>query len=362
MTTEQPLLIRADASAEIGAGHVMRCIALAQAWAERGGRPVFLMHRPGDALVWRIREEGFGYEPLSADPAANADAEETQQVARRIGAAWCVVDGYAFGQGYLNRLSRSVRVLRIDDYQSEAEPAAACTLNPNYDPALLTAAGDGFFSGAAYTLLRRPYSRLREVPRTYRLEPREVLLTFGGSDPSGLTLKSIDALLALEGTNLHLSVVVGALNPRVSEVEAACSGRGAAVEGSVTFAASDAEMAALMKRADLCLIAAGNTLWEAMSAGLPILSYAYTPYQQALLRHLDTEGCVRYLGAVDAFDAARLQSEVLGLLAAAPERARLGTAARRLIDGRGADRVVDRLLNSPALTAPVSQTVRSSQL
>ena len=66
------LIIRADASTAIGSGHIMRCIALAQAWQERGGPVTFLSHCQNEALQQRIIKEGFEFvfvERSHPDPA-----------------------------------------------------------------------------------------------------------------------------------------------------------------------------------------------------------------------------------------------------------------------------------------------------
>ena len=80
------LLIRADAGLERGTGHMMRCVALAQAWQDEGGEVVFLSRGLSSHLESRLRSEHFKYIPLIAEPASREDAEETVLQAGRLGA------------------------------------------------------------------------------------------------------------------------------------------------------------------------------------------------------------------------------------------------------------------------------------
>ena len=54
---------------------------------------------------------------------------------------------------------------------------------------------EGFYGGPAYAILRRHFRDWRD--KELRETPRMVLLSFGGSDPQGLTLKAARALQAL---------------------------------------------------------------------------------------------------------------------------------------------------------------------
>jgi spore coat polysaccharide biosynthesis predicted glycosyltransferase SpsG len=54
-----PLLIRADASTRIGTGHLMRCLALAQAWKDSGKGVVFITACESSSLLQRLSDEGF---------------------------------------------------------------------------------------------------------------------------------------------------------------------------------------------------------------------------------------------------------------------------------------------------------------
>ena len=100
------LLIRADANAEIGTGHVMRCVALAQAWRDRGGRVEFILAPGGAEIHDRLLSEGFEVREVLAEIGSAGDAAQTAELCARSAAEWLVLDGYYFPQDYRHRIRK----------------------------------------------------------------------------------------------------------------------------------------------------------------------------------------------------------------------------------------------------------------
>ena len=94
------LLIRADASARMGTGHVMRCLSLAQGWRRAGQDALFLLKESTPALEQRLQGEGFDIVRSDAVAGGTGDADETARVAQERGADWIVADGYHFGADF----------------------------------------------------------------------------------------------------------------------------------------------------------------------------------------------------------------------------------------------------------------------
>src|SRR5438445_13504461 len=101
------LIIRADASIAIATGHVMRCLALAQAWQDAGGNVVFAMAESTPAIDRRLRSEGVEIEQLEVSPNSVQDAREVATLACHRQATWIVVDGYRFDSDYQRNLKNA---------------------------------------------------------------------------------------------------------------------------------------------------------------------------------------------------------------------------------------------------------------
>jgi UDP-2,4-diacetamido-2,4,6-trideoxy-beta-L-altropyranose hydrolase len=130
--TSGPLLFRADADVAMGTGHVMRCLALAQAWQDAGGRSVFALAKTTPAIQDRLLSESFEIVAISSPAGTLEDSREIVAIAGERQVAWVVVDGYQFGADYQGALKSSgMKTLFLDDYGHARQYSADLVLNPN---------------------------------------------------------------------------------------------------------------------------------------------------------------------------------------------------------------------------------------
>ncbi len=349
MNHAAPIIIRADADGRIGTGHVMRCLALAQAWRERGGEVVFLHAAVLPALAGRLVEAGCHSELLTVEAGSAADAEATSRRALELGARWIVGDGYAFGPDWQAGVrARGARLLLLDDYGHSGHYHADVVLNQNAGAgAELYARRDAhtrLLLGPCYALLRREFV---EFPPRAPFAPGRslrLLVTLGGADPDDATGVVIEALAGVEG--IEGVVVAGAGNPRLPELRARIAELGAAW----TLASDVRDMPGLMAWADAAISASGSTVWELARAGLPAALVVTADNQLGIAKTLAEAGAALPLGRHPGLDAVALRSALAPWLADA--RARDGMAARLagLVDGRGARRVCAAMTSSLDIT------------
>ncbi len=334
----EPLVIRADASPRIGTGHVMRCLALAQAWQDEGGQARFVMAGGPGALMRRLESEGASAHRLEAAPGGDEDARRTAALAQEAGAGWVVVDGYHFGAEYQAALKGAgLRLLVIDDGGHAARYHADLVLNQNLyaDEALYARRGPQtrLLLGPSYALLRREFVR-RRPPREVPEVARKLLVTLGGSDPDGVTLRAVAALRELGREGLEAVVVVGAANPRREEIASAAQGA-----DGVRVLVNPAEMAGLMEWADFALAAAGSTCWELCCLGLPALLLVLAENQAPVAAACESAGAARDLGWHFCHSTGGLADAIRAARADHAFRAFAAKRGPELIDGRGAARV-----------------------
>src|SRR5262245_2557691 len=114
--SEGVLVFRVDSGERIGAGHLMRCLALAHAWQETGGRCVFATAGKSSAAESRLEADGYEVVRLQVKPGGIEDSERTAALARNQNSKWIVADGYHFGSDFQKHLKQyGLRLFMIDD-------------------------------------------------------------------------------------------------------------------------------------------------------------------------------------------------------------------------------------------------------
>jgi UDP-2,4-diacetamido-2,4,6-trideoxy-beta-L-altropyranose hydrolase len=341
--TLSPLLIRADASAQIGTGHVMRCLALAQAWQAQGGAvTVATLKTLPDTLQTRLQNENIALHLLDTEPGSEDDARQTAALAASLGAA-VVVDGYHFGGDYQRIIKEAgLKLLFIDDNGHADHYYADFVLNQNIY------ADKSFYENresytilllhTRYAMLRREFWRWRNrLPLTPEVV-RKLLVTMGGADIDNVTAKVLDALELIDMDGLEVAVVVGSSNPHLLDLQS----RVGQSRHKIELKQDVQSMPALMVWADAAISAAGTTTWELAFMKLPMALMAVAENQRPIMQKMWEFRVALPLGWHADATAESIAKAVQNLLLRVPEGVK-----RLSIDGYGVDRVVHRLISPP---------------
>jgi UDP-2,4-diacetamido-2,4,6-trideoxy-beta-L-altropyranose hydrolase len=350
-------IFRVDASVQMGSGHFMRCLTLAETLRERGVDTRFVTREHLGHLVGLLiqRDMQVAVLPVAGtkvtsngnDYAAWLGATEAEDAEQTIGAFsgakpdWLVVDHYGLDIDWEKRLRPHVaRILVIDDLASRRHDCDVL-LDQNYSPepdqryAGLVTQMCKLLLGPQYALLRKEFRAIRDRlgPRTHKLA--RILLFITAGDDQGETLKAIQGL-ELFGKAEGVDVVVGRENPDNMKISQKCQELRWRYHCQVDY------MPRLIAEADLVIGAGGSSNWERCALGVPALVVILADNQAPIARALGQAGVIYNLGwcrdlqAADYANALNALSEVR--LAAMTEK------SLALVDARGAERVAETLL------------------
>ncbi|TDR57253.1 UDP-2,4-diacetamido-2,4,6-trideoxy-beta-L-altropyranose hydrolase [Halomonas ventosae] len=322
------VVFRADASLEIGTGHIMRCLTLAEALTAQDAACHFLCREHVGHLCDAIEARGFtvhrlprmsqGGSATDTDDASldhahwlgttwEQDAEACGRLMAQLAPDWLVVDHYALDSRWESTvLPKQTRLLVIDDL-ADRPHRADLLLDQNLgraaeDYAGLLPAECRVMAGPRFALLRPEFEALRERSLARRRRQpglKRLLITLGGVDKDNATGQVLDTLKACDlPDDLGITVVMGATAPWLDDVEASASRLPWTTEVVVNIS----DMARRMAEADLAIGAAGSTSWERCCLGLPTLMLVLAENQRAIARALDKAGAARCLGVPSELD------------------------------------------------------------
>ena len=316
----------------VGGGHVLRCLALAQALRAAGAVCVFCVESAGARLVERF---GEGVEGMPRDRPLAAIAED-------VAADAVVVDDYGLAADGEAGLPSARRLLAVIDDLADRPHRADLVIDPGYgrtpaDYAPLLPPHARVLAGPRYALLRPAFAQAQ--PIALRSAVHRAFVSFGLADPGGITARAATALLhALP--DVHFDLALGAAAQSLPRLR-----RMAQAEPRLHLHV-EADTAALMAGCDMAVGAGGSSTWERAVLGLPSLSVIVADNQSALARALAAKGAQLTLDAADPdFDAVLARSAV-GLAGDMALRRRLAQTSRGLCDGQGARRAAAAMLQA----------------
>lgn len=350
------IAFRVDASSQIGTGHLMRCLTLADELRRRGWGTFFISRWLPEYFQTTLAEKGHEVRKLSSEnlnPAicqtgyeawlGTTQEEDAVEVIHALSDGswdWVVVDHYALDVRWEERVRRvAKRVLAIDDLANRRH-ACDVVLDQNlYLDAQnryldLVHSECRLLLGPKYALLREEFRQLRRQVRLRRGPIRRILVFMGGVDAANCTRLAIDALAGLD-VGLEVDVVIGSGHPAKSEIEKTCDKCGFVCHIQTS------QMAELMLIADLAIGAAGSASWERCCLGLPAILISLAENQINIAVGIDKIHAGLYLGNQENITVKQIQDGVAnirkdGIFA-------FSRNAYELVDGEGTFKVANIL-------------------
>ena len=337
----ESVIFRADASQNIGTGHLMRCIALAQACLRSNVKPVFVL-AISTPLEERLKSEGIEVIKIDSERGSDGDVEDLIKIAADH-QGWICIDGYDFDDSYQKKVRDSERpLLVIDDYSHLDKYDCDILFNQNIgaDDSLYRGKTDAeLLLGTKYALLRNEFLNYKGQNRKIPKVASNILVTFGGSDFENATAKVIRALDGINGQKLSVQAIIGSENPNRAELEELSKSS----HHSVQLAENVTDMPERMAWADLAIGAGGSTSWEFLFMGCPIITGILADNQEGIANGLGGRGLARNLGWYRDVSEGGLIQNIMEVVNSANIRKKMSEEERRDVDGRGADRVLEEM-------------------
>jgi UDP-2,4-diacetamido-2,4,6-trideoxy-beta-L-altropyranose hydrolase len=335
------VLIRADGGPAVGAGHLMRSLALGHALALNSD--VTFVLSPGSTVLARLVEQrGFS---VVETPSRHPDRRDADMVAGLINGAaehWVVADGYCFDDRYFARLrSAGARLAAIDDRPRLSLYDVDIVVDQNVGALRqpYPAPSSRLLLGPRFVLLQPELGDRRRLPRQAG-DACRVLLTAGGSDSADVTDGILRALRQVKG--IETTVVVGPMSTRGDAIVAAHGNT-----SGFTFVRGSFDLVPLMRAADLAIATVGVTLWELAYLGVPVLAISTNAVQSEIAAVAGEYGAIRWLGGAGSVTSEQIRENVTDLLVDEATRQEMSRLGRFLVDGGGARRVADAILGAP---------------
>ena len=355
------VVFRADGNKYIGSGHIMRCISIADRAVLHGLESVFIT--AGGEFSHIITSHGHKNKVLNTD--YNRMEQEIDQffcVLKEIeGVEAVLVDSYQVTGQYLNRLwefcrMKGAKLVYIDDILSFAYP---CDMLVNYN-----IYGPDSNYAALYEGLKPPlmllgtnYAPLRaefqDLPaRHVRKKGKKVLISTGGADFEHIGIQILREIL-VRGESLSgydFLFIIGAMNEDANEMRSLIKQCIASRKEHIVLHSNVTHMQKLMSEADVCISAAGSTLYELCATNTPTITYVLADNQIPGADGFSRHGVLENIGDVRALGVQRLSGllvdSAVELCNDFERRVRIASKMSAVVDGKGAKRIVESVLGN----------------
>lgn len=333
---------------QIGMGHVMRSLSLAEKFRERGHQVIFFSKYKSGSFVMKGRsfeviecidsEESADIEKFSYGATEELITDERVLAANISGKFDVIlVDSYNVTQDFFVWLKKYSKCLvYIDDLNAFSYPVdilingTAAAFDMRYEETQSAR----LLLGISYNLIRKEFQNLS--CRKVNAEIKNVLITTGNSDPCDMIGKILEILREkniYQDFIFHIIVGSGFRQEKWGKLDILTS-------SSVILHRSPSSMSEIMLKCDLAITAGGSTIYELAACGVPIIAFAYAENQIPQVMAMEREGLLQYIGMFNSIKWETLIEHIKYLNENYEVRRKLTWKLQSLVDAKGTLRIV----------------------
>lgn len=338
------LYFRADANSEIGTGHVMRCLSIAKAMRAKGYDCGFITADDGAKQLLN----GNDFDVICLDSEWNdleSEIDKLNSLIKHKKISNILIDSYFVTDKYLSNLRQTTKVIYIDDIDKFIYPvdilinyniyAENMPYRKNYSQH-----NTRLLLGCDYAPLRFEF---REIVPYIEEEVKDILISTGGADSyniAGYLLEYFEECKACSHINFH--VIVGNFNINKDKLNSL-----AQKYENIILHNNVVEMSKIISSCDIVISAGGTTLYEICACGVPAISYSLADNQLEGVKEFDRLDIIYYAGDIrdnlrqcldNIFDRGNY------LMSNYKLRTELSSRMKLLVDGYGADRLIENII------------------
>jgi spore coat polysaccharide biosynthesis predicted glycosyltransferase SpsG len=339
--TRAPVLFRVDAGPRLGWESLWRCLTFAAALQRRRRPAHFLAQLDPATLTQNVKRGGNEWLPAGASAGGPDDLEEMVAQVRRIRPAAVVVDSPEVDEAYLRALrDTGVAVVSLDTLAQIAFPSHL-VINPLLGPgreSYEVRRGTQVLLGARYAMVRPEIRRIRPIRAQEPAQPFRALVVLGDDDLNNQSGDLAKYLLNCPRVG-RVDVIVRPYHPRLAALQALAVSN----PDRLDVVSEPSEVPLRISRSHLAVTAGNNWSLELACVGVPQLIVVQAESHWPTAQQLEEAGAATCLGWHGNISAATVRQAASTLLSDPLERQAMARSGRKLIDGRGPDRLVTAL-------------------
>ena len=345
------IYFRCDSSSDIGSGHVIRCLTLANFLKKKGLFTTFICKETEGNLFDVILKHNHNLVVLSNSNKKNIWEDDAQEIIDKIkdfnsSKDWMVVDHYFLNKDWETRISSKLYKLFIIDDLCDRPHYGNILLNQNYLPGIrsqykkILSSKTKILLGPKYALLSPEYKATRKLIKINKKKKlQRVIIFFGASDHKEQTIKCLSILSKLNLKLLKIDIVIGLANKKKKLIEEITN-----KIDNATLHVQIPSLCNLMKNADLYLGSGGTTTWERCCLGLPSIVISTSENQVRQNEYLFNKGVIKYLGKAESVSEENIRTALL-MFAEGYDSTKMSKKALKITNGNGAELVSKEFLN-----------------